>query len=85
MLGLKRLANVDTRIIVTHFAMVATVVCGAVFFFAGSGRPVGALGDSRSLTMLLGMGLMGTLGQIALTRAFALGDPSMVSVVASRR
>jgi drug/metabolite transporter (DMT)-like permease len=81
MLGLKRLANVDTRIIVTHFAMVATVVCGAVFVFAGWGRPVAALGDTRSLTMLLGMGLMGTLGQIALTRAFALGDPSMVSVV----
>jgi drug/metabolite transporter (DMT)-like permease len=81
MLGLKRLANVDTRVIVTHFALVATVVCGAVFVFAGSGRPIGALGDSKSLTMLLGMGLMGTLGQIALTRAFALGEPSMVSVV----
>ena len=81
MLGLKRLANVDTRIIVTHFAMVATVVCGAVYVFAGSGGPIGALGDSKSLTMLLGMGLMGTLGQIALTRAFALGEPSMVSVV----
>ena len=81
MLGLKRLANVDTRIIVTHFAMVSTVVCGAVFALTGAGRPVGALGDSKSLTMLLGMGLMGTLGQIALTRAFALGDPSMVSVV----
>ena len=81
MLGLKRLANVDTRIIVTHFALVATVVCGAVFVFAGSGRPLGAVSDPRSLTMLLGMGLMGTLGQIALTRAFALGEPSMVSVV----
>jgi drug/metabolite transporter (DMT)-like permease len=81
MLGLKRLAHVDTRIIVTHFAMVATVVCGAVFFFAGSGRPIGALDDSKSLTMLFGMGMMGTVGQIALTRAFALGDPSMVSVV----
>ena len=80
MLGLKRLANTDTRIIVTHFALVATVVCGAVFAFAGS-DPVRALGDPKSLTMLLGMGVMGTVGQIALTRAFALGEPSMVSVV----
>jgi len=80
MLGLKRLANTDTRIIVTHFALVATVVCGAVFALAGSG-PVHALGDPKSLTMLLGMGVMGTVGQIALTRAFALGEPSMVSVV----
>jgi drug/metabolite transporter (DMT)-like permease len=80
MLGLKRLANTDTRIIVTHFALIATVVCGGVYLFAGT-RPVTALGDPKSLTMLLGMGLMGTLGQIALTRAFALGEPSLVSVV----
>jgi drug/metabolite transporter (DMT)-like permease len=80
MLGLKRLANTDTRIIVTHFALVATVVCGAVFAFAGTG-PVRALGEPKSLTMLLGMGLLGTVGQVALTRAFALGEPSMVSVV----
>jgi drug/metabolite transporter (DMT)-like permease len=79
MLGLKRLANTDTRIIVTHFALVSTVVCGAVFAFAGAG-PVHA-GDPKSLTMLLGMGVLGTVGQIALTRAFALGEPSMVSVV----
>lgn len=81
MLGLKRLANVDTRIIVTHFALVATVVCGATFGLTGAGRPIGALGDAKCLALLLGMGLMGTIGQIALTRAFALGEPSMVSVV----
>jgi len=81
MLGLKRLANVDTQIIVTHFALISTVVCGAVFVFAGSDRPIGAFADSKSLAMLLGMGLMGTLGQLAITRAFALGEPSMVSVV----
>jgi len=81
MLGLKRLANVDTRVIVTHFAMVSTVVCGAVFAFADHARPIGAVSDPKGLTMLLGMGMLGTLGQIALTRAFALGDPSMVSVV----
>ena len=80
MLGLKRLANTDTRIIVTHFALVSTVVCGGVFAFAGHG-PIGAASDPKSLTFLLGMGLMGTLGQLALTRAFALGEPSMVSVV----
>jgi drug/metabolite transporter (DMT)-like permease len=80
MLGLKRLANTDTRIIVTHFALVATIVCGAVFAFSGAG-PVRALDDPKSLAMLLGMGLLGTVGQVALTRAFALGEPSMVSVV----
>lgn len=80
MLGLKRLANTDTRIIVTHFALVSTIVCGGVFAFAGQGT-IGAVVEPPRLTMLLGMGLMGTLGQIALTRAFAMGEPSMVSVV----
>jgi len=81
MLGLNRLAQVDARSIVIHFAMTSTVVCAAVFAIAGSGRPIGALGHPRDLAMLLGMGLLGTVGQIALTRAFALGDPSRVSVV----
>jgi drug/metabolite transporter (DMT)-like permease len=81
MLGLNRLAAVDARSIVVHFAMAATVVSAAVFGIWGAGRPIAALGKSRDLAMLLGMGLMGTLGQIALTRAFAIGDPSRVSVV----
>ncbi|MBI3855937.1 MAG: DMT family transporter, partial [Planctomycetes bacterium] len=81
MLGLNRLAHVDPRTIVMHFAMVSTVTCAAVFALAGSGAPVGAFGSPKTLTMLLAMGLLGTTGQIALTRAFALGDPSMVSVV----
>ena len=81
MLGLNRLASVDARSIVIHFSMAATVVCAAVFAVWGRGQPIGALGHSGNLTMLLGMGLMGTVGQIALTRAFALGDPARVSVV----
>jgi drug/metabolite transporter (DMT)-like permease len=81
MLGLNRLASVDARSIVIHFAMAATVICAGVFAFWGRGRPIGALGHSGNLGMLLGMGLMGTVGQIALTRAFALGEPSRVSVV----
>jgi drug/metabolite transporter (DMT)-like permease len=31
--------------------------------------------------MLLGVGITGTIGQIFLTKAFAVGDPSRVSVV----
>src|SRR6185295_20363222 len=76
-----RLAHVDSRTIVTHFAMVATVTCTAVFLFSGGRELVGDVKSTRSVSMLLGMGLLGTMGQIALTRAFALGEPSMVSVV----
>ena len=32
-------------------------------------------------SMLLGMGLAATIGQICLTKAFALGDPAKVSIV----
>jgi len=81
MLGLNRLAHVDARSIVFHFALCATVTCAAVFAIGGSGVPAGAFTGAKSVTMLLAMGLTGTFGQIALTRAFALGDPSRVSVV----
>jgi drug/metabolite transporter (DMT)-like permease len=81
MLGLNRLAHIDARSIVMHFAISATVACGVVYLISGRGGPIAVFADSSSVMMLLGMGLMGTIGQIALTRAFALGDPSRVSVV----
>jgi len=81
MLGLNRLAHVDSRSIVMHFAISATVACGAVYLLSGTGASFGSFASPLRLAMLLGMGLTGTLGQIALTRAFALGDPSRVSVV----
>jgi drug/metabolite transporter (DMT)-like permease len=81
MLGLNRLANVDARSIVFHFALIATIVCAAVFALSGQTRQLDSFAHPGSLTKLLAMGLLGTVGQIALTRAFALGDPSKVSVV----
>ena len=83
MLGLNRLGSVDTRTIVTHFSLVATATCGIAVLLAGGSALPGAavLGNARSLSMLLGMGLVGTAGQYAMTRAFALGEPARVSVV----
>jgi drug/metabolite transporter (DMT)-like permease len=83
MLGLNRLSAVDTRTIVTHFALVATATSGVATAIAGGpagmiGHP---LGDAKGLSMLFAMGLVGTLGQIAMTRAFATGEASRVSVV----
>src|SRR5204863_5722441 len=69
------------RSIVLHFALIATVISGGVFAFSGSADQLHSVTNGRSLAMLLGMGFLGTVGQIALTRAFALGDPSKVSVV----
>jgi drug/metabolite transporter (DMT)-like permease len=82
MLGLNKLANVDSRAIVLHFAFVSTVVIGLVYaVFAGVSTMPKVFAETRGVTMLLSLGLLGTLGQIALTRAFATGDPSKVSVV----
>jgi drug/metabolite transporter (DMT)-like permease len=82
MLGLNKLAHVDARAIVLHFGVVSTVVCGLVYIlFAGVSTLPRAFTETRGVTMLLGVGLLGTLGQIALTKAFATGDPSRVSVV----
>ena len=82
MLGLNKLAHVDARAIVLHFGVVSTVVCGLVYIlFAGVSSMPRAFTETRGVTMLLGVGLLGTLGQIALTKAFASGDPARVSVV----
>jgi drug/metabolite transporter (DMT)-like permease len=83
MLGLNRLSAVDTRTIVTHFALVATATSGIATAIAGGPAwTIGhRFGDPRGLSMLLGMGLVGTLGQMAMTRAFATGEASRVSVV----
>jgi drug/metabolite transporter (DMT)-like permease len=81
MLGLNRLSALDARSIVLHFSIVSTLICGVVFAAAGAPLPAQGLADARSLSMLFGIGLLGTMGQIFLTRAFALGDPSAISVV----
>lgn len=81
MIGLNRLSGIDPRAIVTHFAGVSTVV--ALLFFLFTGAEVGPwiAGDKVLLLMLTGVGVTGTIGQLGMTRAFALGHPSKVAVV----
>jgi drug/metabolite transporter (DMT)-like permease len=81
MLGLNRLSAVEPRAIVLHFAIVSTVCMAGVYLTTAPKTTIGAFTSTRGLLMLLGMGLLGTVGQIALTKAFAFGDPSKVSVV----
>lgn len=81
MIGLNRLRGVDARAVVVHFSGVSTVVCLAFLFFSGAGIAYSPLADARLLATLVGVGLAGTVGQLGMTRAFALGDPSKVAVV----
>ncbi|HEX8097692.1 MAG TPA: DMT family transporter [Pyrinomonadaceae bacterium] len=81
MIGLNRLSGVDSRAVVVHFSGVSTVIVTA--FLLLTGAPVGqAVWNNRTLAALLvGVGVAGTAGQFGMTRAFALGHPSKVSVV----
>jgi drug/metabolite transporter (DMT)-like permease len=78
MLGLHRLRGLHPWAVVAHYSGVATV------FVLGS-WVVGGVPDLTPLrdvkTLLLGVGVVATLGQLCVTRAFTSGQPVRVSVV----
>lgn len=81
MMSLNRLAGVNPLAIVVHFSAVSTLMAvGLLVAFAPS-LCYPELSDHSTVALLLGVGVCGTLGQIAMTRAFALGRPTGVSVV----
>ena len=81
MIGLNRLGGVDARAVVTHFSGVATAFTLLFIMLTGGRADFRALGDAQTLLLLIGVGLCGALAQLAMTKAFALGAPSRVSVV----
>jgi len=81
MLGLNRLSTIEPRAIVLHFALVSAVVMSTIWIATAPKESLDHFGGASTLGMLLAMGVLGTTGQIALTRAFAIGDPAKVSVV----
>jgi drug/metabolite transporter (DMT)-like permease len=82
MLGLHRLQELDTLAIVVHFSGVAFVFCVALLFLGPNGPPDWTQAAAPGVFLrLLGVGVMATIGQFFLTRAFASGPPAKVSVV----
>ena len=84
MLGLHRLKEIDSLAVVVHFSAVAGVVCGA--YTVGSiltGNPVMwlHLTSARTLALLAGVGVFGTIGQILMTVAFRAAPPQRLAVV----
>ena len=78
MMGLHRLRDLDARAVVAHFAGVASLATGGWLLVRGSaGRPIEL--DPTAVLMLSGVGLLGTVGQLFLTRAYAAGAPTRVS------
>jgi drug/metabolite transporter (DMT)-like permease len=81
MLGLNRLGGLDARAVVVHFSGVSTVITLAFLLLSRGAADYAPLGDPATLSLLGGVGLAGTLGQLAMTKAFALGSAPRVSVV----
>jgi drug/metabolite transporter (DMT)-like permease len=81
MLGLHRLRGLDPWAIVVHFSAVALVFCTAALFLFERPTPLDRLLAPRPLLLLLTLGVSATAGQLFLTRAFAGGSPTRVSVV----
>jgi drug/metabolite transporter (DMT)-like permease len=79
MLGLHKLAGTDPRAVVVHFSAVATVATSFLFV---TGGPDFAAVSGRDAVSLVALAGAGTVGQIAITRAFATGHPARVSLVA---
>lgn len=81
MIGLNRLRSVDARAVVTHFSGVSTLVCLIFLLLTNTAAEWSKSSNKPALLLLVGVGLTGTLGQLGMTRAFALGHPSKVAVV----
>jgi drug/metabolite transporter (DMT)-like permease len=80
MIGLNRLGSIDPRAVVTHFSGVAALIMIPVISF---GHPVdwSDLRDPITLALLAGVGITGTIGQILLTKAYAIGSAPRIAVI----
>lgn len=81
MLGLHRLRHIDARAIVAHFAGVASLVALAWLLLRGDAASIVLEPGPATWGLLLGVAATGTIGQFCLTKAYASGKPTQVSVV----
>src|SRR5262245_34238236 len=81
MMGLHKLRGVNPNAVVVHFSAVATAASATAFFLFERRPSAAPFYRPDALLLLLGVGLTASGGQMLLTRAFAHGDPSRVSVV----
>ena len=82
MIGLHRLGKMPPAAIVTHFSAVAVLFCLTSLFMPGAPPIHGDNFTWLTSLDLLGVGIAATAGQLSITRAFATGSPSKISVVA---
>lgn len=81
MLGLHQLHGLDTRAIVFHFSSVSLLFSLSAKLFVTSTETPHVPWQWITVLFLIGVGTTATIGQICLTKAFTLGNPSKVAVV----
>jgi drug/metabolite transporter (DMT)-like permease len=84
MIGLHRLRHFDPLVIVVHFSAVATGIIGGFILWTVLRRhdlDLAPLADAETLALLLGIGLLGSTGQILMTSAFRVALPQRLSVI----
>lgn len=81
MIGLNKLGGVDSRAVVTHFSGVSSLFTLAVLLISGNTVDYSPLQGGSTILMLAGVGVTGMLAQLAVTRAYALGNPPRISVI----
>ncbi len=81
MLGLHQLRGIAPLAIVVHFSGVALLFCTTAWFLFERRADADNLLAPANLFMVLGVGVLATLGQLLLTKAFTWGAPMKVSVV----
>ncbi len=80
MLGLHRLQGLHPWAIVVHYSGVATLFVLAAWLVGGP-VDLAPLQQSKTLLLLLGVGVAATIGQLCVTQAFTTGQPARVAVV----
>lgn len=80
MIGLNRLKEIDTRAVVVHFSATSLMFAVAAYFLFEH-QPPKEVADGGSVLILVGVGVMATIGQMCLTMAFTTGEPAKMSVV----
>lgn len=81
-IGLNLLQNVPSQAVVVHFSGVATAFCLALMPWTGVEASHFTTLSPWIWIKLIGLGFFASIGQILLTKSFAIGPASKVAVVA---
>ena len=80
LIGLHRVKELDPRAVVTHFSAVSTLL-SLVLWLCTPMQSMSSESNSSSLVRLVAVGVAAVLGQLFLTKAFAVGRPARISVI----